>query len=68
MIKPENKVYAGAVHRNIKIIGNTFVRYKGYCISAKDTDDIVLMGNKFSGKGITTKNCKNTTQARLNDS
>ena len=65
LIKPENKVYAGAVHRNIKIIGNTFKRYKGHCINAKDTDDIVLTGNKFSGKGITTKNCKNTTQGEL---
>lgn len=59
LIKPENKVYAGAVHKNLKIIGNTFRKYNGYCISAKDTDGIVLKGNKFSGKTINVKNCNN---------
>ena len=57
LIKPENKVYAGAVHKNVKLIGNTFKKYKGYCINAKDTDGIVLKGNKFSGKSIKGKNC-----------
>ncbi len=57
LIKPENKVYAGAVHKNVKLIGNTFKKYKGYCISAKDTDGIVLKGNKFSGQSIKGKNC-----------
>ncbi|MGN0515712.1 alpha-1,3-galactosidase-related protein [Eubacterium sp.] len=60
LIKPENRVYAGAVHKNIKLIGNTFKKYSGYCISAKDTDGIVLKGNKFSGaKKIKDKNCNN---------
>lgn len=57
LIKPENKVYAGAVHKNIKLIGNTFKKYKGYSISAKDTDGIILKDNLFSGKIIKTKNC-----------
>ena len=57
LIKPENRVFAGAVHKNIKLIGNTFKKYKGYCIFAKDTDNITLKGNKFSGKSIKTKNC-----------
>ena len=35
LIKPENRVFAGAVHKNIKLIGNTFKEYKGYCIFAK---------------------------------
>ena len=60
LIKPENRVYAGAVHKNVKLIGNTFKKYNGYCISAKDTDGILLKGNKFSGtKKIKTKNCSN---------
>ncbi|MGN0523098.1 MAG: right-handed parallel beta-helix repeat-containing protein [Eubacterium sp.] len=60
LIKPENRVYAGAVHKNVKLTGNTFKKYSGYCISAKDTDGIVLKGNKFSGtKKIKTKNCNN---------
>lgn len=59
LIKPENKVYAGAVHKNVKLIGNTFHKYNGYCIRAKDTDGITLKGNKFSGKRIKAKNCNN---------
>lgn len=57
LIKPENRVYAGAVHKNIKLIGNTFKKYKGYSISAKDTDGILLKDNNFSGKSIKAKNC-----------
>lgn len=60
LIKPENRLYSGAVHKNIKLIGNTFKKYKGYSISAKDTDSITLKDNKFSGKSIKTKNCSNT--------
>lgn len=60
LIKPENGVCSGAVHKNIKLIGNTFKKYKGYSISAKDTDSITLKDNKFSGKSIKTKNCSNT--------
>ena len=60
LIKPENRVYSGAVHKNIKLIGNTFKKYKGYSISAKDADSITLKDNKFSGKSIKTKNCSNT--------
>ncbi len=59
LIKPENRVYAGAVHKNIKLIGNTFKKYNGYCISAKDTDGIMLKDNKFSGKSIKIRNCNN---------
>lgn len=60
LIKPENRIYAGAVHKNIKLIGNTFKKYKGYCISARNTDGIFLKSNKFSGtKKIKTKNCSN---------
>ncbi len=59
LIKPENRVYAGAVHKNIKLIGNTFKNYNGYCISAKDTDGIFLKDNIFSGKIIKTKSCNN---------
>ncbi|MGN1420392.1 MAG: right-handed parallel beta-helix repeat-containing protein [Eubacterium sp.] len=58
LIKPENRVYAGAVHKNVKLIGNTFKKYSGYCITAKYTDGIFLKGNKFSGaKKIKTKSC-----------
>lgn len=59
LIKPENRIYSGAVHKNIKLIGNTFKKYKGYCISAKDTDGVLIKNNNFSGKKIKAKNCNN---------
>lgn len=62
LIKPENRVYSGAVHKNVKLIDNTFKKYKGYCITAKDTDGIFLKGNKFSSsKKIKAKNCNDVT-------
>lgn len=59
LIKPENGRYEGAVHKNIKIIGNEFKLYKGCCISAKATDDILVENNEFSGEKIKTQNCNN---------
>ncbi|MGN0542946.1 MAG: right-handed parallel beta-helix repeat-containing protein [Acutalibacteraceae bacterium] len=62
LIKPENGKYAGAVHKNISIIGNVFKKYNGYCISAKDTDGIYVKSNHFfGGKKIKTDNCGNVT-------
>ena len=65
LIKPENRVYAGAVNKNIKLIGNTFRNYSGYCISAKDTDGVLIKNNNFSGKKIKTKNCNNISWEQL---
>ena len=60
LIKPENRVYAGAVHKNVKLIGNTFKKYHGCCIKAKNTDGILIKSNKFSSsKRIKAKNCNN---------
>ncbi|MGN0573627.1 MAG: right-handed parallel beta-helix repeat-containing protein [Acutalibacteraceae bacterium] len=60
LIKPENSKYAGAVHKNIKIIGNTFKKYGGVCISAESTDGLVIKNNRFSNKSkIKTINCGN---------
>ena len=59
LIKPENSRYEGAVHKIIKIIGNEFKSYKGCCISAKATDDILVENNEFSGEKIKTQNCNN---------
>lgn len=57
-IQPENSKYAGAVHKNIKIIGNTFRNYKGVCIQASATDDLCVKGNRFrKGKSLATANC-----------
>ncbi len=47
-ILPENKVHKGAVHRNIKIIGNTFKKYDGACITARSTKDLHIERNTFA--------------------
>lgn len=60
LIKPENSVHRAAVHKNIKIHGNTFKNYKGYCIKAKSSDMIEIENNRFrSSKIIQQKNCGN---------
>ncbi|MGN0534599.1 MAG: right-handed parallel beta-helix repeat-containing protein [Eubacterium sp.] len=60
LIKPENSKYAGAVHKNIRITGNTFKKYRGYCITAKASDNILVKDNNIPGKRlIRTTNCNN---------
>lgn len=62
LIKPENTEYNGAVHKNISIINNRFKKYKEYCISAKDADNILIKGNKYSNdKFLKTDNCSDVT-------
>ena len=58
LIKPENKEHKGAVHKNIKIIGNTFRKYDGVCFDIKSTDNVVIKDNKIlSGDYLKTQNC-----------
>lgn len=60
LIKPENSVHGGAVHRNITIKKNTFKKYKGVCIDAKSSDHIVIKDNSFARrKYLNTRNCTN---------
>lgn len=62
LIKPENSVHSSAVHKNIRILGNTFKNYKGFCIQAKSSDNIEIQNNRFhSGKIIQQKNCGNVS-------
>lgn len=61
LIKPENSRYAGSVHRNITIIGNTFKKYDGVAISAEATDGIRVRGNHFADEVIKTRDCENVT-------
>lgn len=62
LIKPENSKYAGAVHKNIRITGNTFKKYSGAFVSMKDSDDILIKDNTYkSSKKIRVKNCKNVS-------
>ena len=63
LIKPENSNYGGAVHKNIKIIGNTFKKYDGACISAKAADGLTIKGNHFANS-VKPKlvNCENVLE------
>ncbi len=58
LIKPENNVHKGAVHKNIKIINNQFADYKGAPISIKSTDGIKIKDNYFGkSRKIMLENC-----------
>lgn len=63
LIKPENKIHGGAVHKNIRIIHNVFKKYRGFCVYAKSSDNIVLKDNVYhSQKHIKTVNCSNVQE------
>lgn len=60
LIHPENKIHYGAIHSNIKILGNKFNKYNGACIKAKSTDNIEIAGNTFADENkLKTTNCTN---------
>ena len=60
LIKPENSVCDGAVHKNIKILNNHFINYNGYAIRAKSSKNILVQNNKYNSKKIIkTVKCKN---------
>lgn len=59
LIKPENKTYKGAVHKNIKISENRFISFKKLCVKASSTDNITIEKNDFSGRLFKGKNCLN---------
>ncbi len=64
-ILPENAEYAGAVHRNIRIEDNRFEQYRGFCITAKSTENLQVTGNRFiCGKPLKTVHC---SRVRLAD-
>lgn len=45
LIKPENPVHAGAVHKNITVTGNTFKKCERVCFDIKSASDITISGN-----------------------
>ncbi|MCH5317313.1 MAG: right-handed parallel beta-helix repeat-containing protein [Eubacterium sp.] len=60
LIKPENVIHSGAVHKNIKIIGNEFKDYGDTCMNIKSSSDIEISGNTFANDNrLTVKNCEN---------
>ena len=60
LIKPENSVHAGAVHKNIKIIGNEFKKCAKTCVWIKSSENIEIKGNAFGNENrLYTENCKN---------
>lgn len=61
LIKPENIKYEGAVHKNIKILGNTFKKCEKAVFSIKDTDNVKIKNNKLFDfpKILETQNATN---------
>ncbi len=63
MIKPENSVHAGAVHKNIKVLNNTFKKCEKECFYAKSSSNLKFIDNIVlsAPELIKTKNCENVT-------
>lgn len=62
LIKPENKVYGGGIHKNIRIENNS-LNFDAKCfVKAFSGDNIKLCGNNIGkAKLIEHKNCRNIT-------
>lgn len=57
LIKPENAVHKGAVHKNIRIVANSFE--EGECLWARSTDGLVFKDNEGVGKNaVKTEHCE----------
>lgn len=76
-IAPENHelVVGNMVHRNIRIIDNTFILYRDGVLNARSVDRLVFTGNKISWSSLLTKKgspsinltaCKNVTIRKNN--
>lgn len=63
MIKPENRVHGGAVHKNIRVIDNTFKKCEKVCFYAKSSSDLRFINNTVlsAPKLSETENCENVT-------
>ncbi len=59
-IKPENRTHKGAVHKNIKLVGNAFKKYDGPCITARSTKGLYIENNSFATDNhLETEFCEN---------
>ena len=64
LIKPENKKYAGPVHKNILIENNLFIINNIYAVNINDSADVIMRDNVYKGKPanyrwVNTKNAVN---------
>ena len=49
LIKPENKKYAGPIHKNILIENNLFVLNETHALNACCSSNIVMKSNTYAG-------------------
>ena len=64
LIKPENRKYAGPVHRNITIKNNLFILNNIHAVNVSSSDNILLQDNVYRGKApgnqlVISRNCSN---------
>ena len=61
LIKPENTVHAGAVHKNITVTGNTFIKCEKACFNIKSASDITISNNTIEAapEKLKQSNCEN---------
>lgn len=50
LIKPENKKYAGPVHKNILIENNLFIINNTHALSVSGSSDVVMRNNVYKGR------------------
>jgi len=64
LIKPENTIHAGAVHKNISIIGNTIKKCEKACFNIKSTDNVLIKDNviETAPSLLETENVTNLTK------
>lgn len=62
LIKPENRKFAGPVHKNIVIENNLFIINNTYALNVSDSSDIVMRDNVYKGRPANYRwvNSKNT--------
>lgn len=64
LIKPENRKYAGPVHRNITIKNNLFILNNIHAVNVSSADNVLLQDNVYRGKApgnqlVVARNCTN---------
>jgi hypothetical protein len=70
-LHPENKVYAGAVHKNITIVKNSFLLKDAIVLGARSVSNISFSGNKIRTKIVAPINklvqLKDCSDVKLSD-
>lgn len=65
-VKPENKVYSTAVHNNIRFVDNIIDSKGNGGFFIKDSDNVLIKGNKILSKTRKTKIMRSNVEFKDN--